>query len=58
LVFSLLAADRRARDAGADAFLGKPLSSEKLVETVRTLLRGRSGSSISGEGYPELKRMP
>jgi two-component system response regulator MprA len=58
LVFSLLAADRRARDAGADAFLGKPLSSEKLVEAVRSLLRERSGSSISGEGYPELKRMP
>jgi DNA-binding response OmpR family regulator len=38
LVFSLLAAEDRARDAGADAFLGKPLAAERLIATVRTLL--------------------
>ena len=38
LVFSLLAAEHRARDAGADAFLGKPLSAERLTEAVRKLL--------------------
>jgi DNA-binding response OmpR family regulator len=39
LVFSLLAAERRAQDAGADAFLSKPLSAERLKEVVRELLR-------------------
>jgi DNA-binding response OmpR family regulator len=38
LVFSLLAADDRARDAGADAFLRKPLSAQRLTDTVRKLL--------------------
>jgi CheY-like chemotaxis protein len=38
LVFSLLAAEDRARDAGADAFLGKPLSAQRLTEAVRKLL--------------------
>ena len=38
LVFSLLAAEDRARDAGADAFLGKPLAAQRLTETVRRLL--------------------
>ena len=38
LVFSLLAAEDRARDAGADAFLGKPLAARRLTETVRKLL--------------------
>jgi DNA-binding response OmpR family regulator len=38
LVFSLLAAEGRARDAGADAFLGKPLSAQRLTGTVRMLL--------------------
>jgi CheY-like chemotaxis protein len=41
LVFSLLAAERRARDAGADAFLNKPLSAQGLREAVRQLLAGR-----------------
>jgi DNA-binding response OmpR family regulator len=40
LVFSLLAAEDRARDAGADAFLKKPLSAQRLTETVRQLLAG------------------
>ena len=38
LVFSLLAAERRALDAGADAFLIKPLSAESLKNAVRQLL--------------------
>lgn len=38
LVFSILAAAGRAREAGADAFLRKPLAEQKLVETVRQLL--------------------
>ena len=43
LVFSLLAAENRARDVGADAFLGKPLAAQRLTDTVRRLLA--SGSS-------------
>jgi CheY-like chemotaxis protein len=42
LVFSLLAAERRAQDAGADAFLSKPLSAESLKEAVRRLLAARA----------------
>jgi CheY-like chemotaxis protein len=42
LVFSLLAAERRARDAGADAFLNKPLSAQGLKDAVRALLARRA----------------
>ena len=42
VVFSILAAAARAREAGADAFLLKPLAEHRLVETVRQLLEGRS----------------
>jgi DNA-binding response OmpR family regulator len=38
LVFSILAAETRAREAGADAFLRKPLDERKLIETVHSLL--------------------
>jgi CheY-like chemotaxis protein len=38
LVFSILAAGARSREAGADAFLLKPLAEHRLVETVRHLL--------------------
>jgi DNA-binding response OmpR family regulator len=41
LVFSILAAATRAREAGADAFLMKPLAEQKLVETVKELLAQR-----------------
>lgn len=41
LVFSLLAAERRALEAGADAFLKKPLAEHRLVEVARELLAGR-----------------
>jgi two-component system response regulator MprA len=49
LVFSILAVQARAREAGADAFLLKPLAEKRLVETVRELLLMRSGSG-SREG--------
>jgi DNA-binding response OmpR family regulator len=39
LVFSILSAEQRALDAGADAFLKKPLDDARLVETVNALLR-------------------
>jgi two-component system response regulator MprA len=44
LIFSILAVRVRAQDAGADAFLMKPLGEQRLVDTVRQLLqlRGRS----------------
>lgn len=38
LIFSILAASARAKEAGADAFLMKPLAEQKLIETVRRLL--------------------
>jgi|SRR5580704_4027636 DNA-binding response OmpR family regulator len=41
LVFSILAAEARAREAGADAFLMKPLADRRLVETVRALIASR-----------------
>jgi CheY-like chemotaxis protein len=54
LVFSLLAAERRAQDAGADAFLNKPMTAQALKEAVRVLLasRAQAGSKrprVSGE---------
>jgi two-component system response regulator MprA len=42
LVFSILSARDRAREAGADAFLLKPLTEHALVNTVRQLLEARS----------------
>jgi CheY-like chemotaxis protein len=42
LVFSILAAAGRAKEAGADAFLLKPLAEHTLVDTVRQLLEARS----------------
>jgi len=42
LIFSILAARDRAREAGADAFLLKPLAEHALVTTVRQLLAARS----------------
>ncbi len=44
LVFSILAAHGRAREAGADAFLLKPLAERRLVHTVRELLVRQDGS--------------
>jgi DNA-binding response OmpR family regulator len=42
LIFSILAAHGRAREAGADAFLMKPLAERRLVQTVRELLDRRA----------------
>jgi two-component system response regulator MprA len=42
VVFSILAAADRAREAGADAFLRKPLAEHALVGTVQHLLKARS----------------
>jgi hypothetical protein len=43
-VFSILAAARRAEEAGADAFLMKPLAERSLLRTVEELLAVRNGS--------------
>lgn len=45
LVFSILAASVRAREAGADAFLNKPLAEHKLVATVERLLAARTAGT-------------
>ena len=42
LVFSILATADRAREAGADAFLLKPLAEHTLVSTVQHLLDARN----------------
>ena len=49
LVFSILAVQARAREAGADAFLLKPLAEKRLVDTVRELLLMRRGTRGRGE---------
>lgn len=49
LVFSILAAHGRAREAGADAFLMKPLAERQLVQTVRDLLANRDAARSSSE---------
>jgi DNA-binding response OmpR family regulator len=43
LVFSILAAEQRAREAGADSFVRKPLNDVRLVETVEALLARHHG---------------
>jgi DNA-binding response OmpR family regulator len=48
LIFSILAVESRAREAGADAFLMKPLAEKRLVETVRELLAMRRTSGQPG----------
>lgn len=49
LVFSHLHAADRAREAGADAFLVKPLNEERLIETVDKLISLRQKSAGEGE---------
>ena len=49
LVFSILAAGTRAREAGADAFLLKPLAERRLVDTVRDLLKQRASNRSQPE---------
>ncbi|MFW6031514.1 MAG: response regulator transcription factor [Myxococcota bacterium] len=50
LVFSILAAEERALEAGADAFLRKPLNDVRLVECVQALLDRRRERSPHGTG--------
>lgn len=45
LVFSHLHAEDRAREAGADAFLVKPLDEERLIDTVARLINVASQSA-------------
>jgi two-component system response regulator MprA len=52
LIFSILAAHGRAREAGADAFLMKPLAERQLVQTVRELLASRTGASAPSPTPP------
>lgn len=49
LVFSIMMAEDRAREAGADSFLHKPLAEKRLVETVRELIASRDHHSMSEE---------
>ena len=42
LIFSILAASSRATEAGADAFLMKPLAENRLVSTVKALMDQRT----------------
>ena len=46
LIFSILAASVRARDAGADAFLRKPLAEQRLVDTVAELVARRRTAPV------------
>ena len=41
VVFSILAANARANEAGANAFLMKPLAKERLLGVVHTLVQSR-----------------
>ena len=49
LIFSILAAQSRAREAGADAFLMKPLAERRLVLTVRELLEKQESLRLSSQ---------
>jgi two-component system response regulator MprA len=49
LIFSILAVESRAREAGADAFLMKPLAEKRLVDTVRQLLQIRHAAVRTGD---------
>ncbi len=49
LIFSILAVESRAREAGADAFLMKPLAEKRLVDTVHDLLQLRRTFRRTGE---------
>lgn len=44
LIFSILSAADRAHEAGADAYLRKPLADRALIDTVQRLLAERKGA--------------
>lgn len=48
LIFSILAAEDRAREAGADGFLRKPVNDELLIRAVEHLLAGRREGATHG----------
>jgi DNA-binding response OmpR family regulator len=48
LVFSILAAEDRALEAGADAFLKKPLNEARLIACVERLLSNTKGTASHG----------
>jgi CheY-like chemotaxis protein len=48
VVFSMLAAESRAREAGAEAFLKKPLAEHRLVQVVRDLLTPSKPATATG----------
>jgi two-component system response regulator MprA len=48
LIFSHLHAEERAREAGADAFLVKPLAEDSLIDTVKTLIQMSTGVMNDG----------
>ncbi|HEV8240982.1 MAG TPA: response regulator [Thermoanaerobaculia bacterium] len=49
VIFSILAAEQRARDAGADGFLRKPLDDARLVQSIEALLaHQRQGNGPEG----------
>jgi DNA-binding response OmpR family regulator len=52
LIFSILAAQSRAQEAGADAFLMKPLAERRLVHTVRELLVQRANAKSAVAAGP------
>lgn len=50
LIFSILAASSRATEAGADAFLMKPLAEHRLVRTVKSLMEKRAQNQEREQG--------
>lgn len=48
VIFSLLAAEARAREAGAEAFLRKPLAEHRLVQVTKDLLGRSKPAAASG----------
>lgn len=48
LVFSILAAKDRALEAGAQAFLRKPVNESRLIESVEALLQRRKHGEANG----------
>jgi CheY-like chemotaxis protein len=48
VIFSVLAAQERSREAGAEVFLKKPLTEHRLVQVVRDLLAPSKPSSATG----------
>ena len=50
LIFSILAAEDRAREAGADAFLKKPLDEAGLIRFIERLLAQRTATETHAHG--------